>query len=96
MISNVKQDSVAEQVARLLEGQLDTLPFPAAISASWLAEGVVQLLPAEPSHRATVISAGVMKKSSPDNESRRAAELELEQAQTRPGFCFPMQAWLSA
>lgn len=59
MISNVSNHDVAEQVRQLLSCQLEALPFPATIRATWLAEGVVQLLPVEPWQQATVISAGI-------------------------------------
>ncbi|KAA1184003.1 succinylglutamate desuccinylase [Photorhabdus heterorhabditis] len=44
----------------LLEKKLaDHLTFPETISASWLAEGVLQLIPCEGKNRSLVISAGI-------------------------------------
>lgn len=55
--------SSAEQGAAILDGLLagrpDALRFPPGLQASWLAAGVLQLLPAQPAETAVVLSAGI-------------------------------------
>lgn len=56
MTSSAKENELVEA---LLACKLASLPFPADVKGTWLAEGVLQLIPAEPWQQATVISAGI-------------------------------------